>query len=85
MSYFPEVSRRGFLRTTAVGAAGAAAAQVIPASALGKDGNTSATASRLSHIRLDYPHLQMRGCRGACITGGMEQTSSAGLPLSRAN
>ena len=42
MSYFSEVSRRGFLRTTAVGAAGAAAAQVIPASALGKDGNTPA-------------------------------------------
>ncbi len=39
MSTHSEVSRRGFLRTSAVGAAGVAAAQVIPASALGKDGH----------------------------------------------
>lgn len=40
MSSFSDVSRRGFFKASAVGAAGVAAAQVIPASALGKDGET---------------------------------------------
>ncbi len=37
-----EVSRRDFLRTTAVGAAGVSAAQFIPAGALGKGGKAAA-------------------------------------------
>jgi predicted dehydrogenase len=40
MQSLNECSRRGFLRTAAIGAAGAAAAQYIPARALGRDGAT---------------------------------------------